>query len=65
MDKDGTRKYTFGGVKDRETHWFDIEDIDKLIRKDVNENQAGQLSQTDKNSFIQIAKKSMEYFGYT
>lgn len=64
MDKNGTRKYTFGGVKDRETHWCDIEDLDKFVRKDVNENQANQLSPQDRDAFLQQAKKSMEYFGY-
>jgi len=63
-DKNGTRKYTFGGTKDRDIHWFDIEDIGNLIRKDVDENQIAQLNEKDKKIFLEKAQRSMEYFGY-
>lgn len=64
MDKDGTRKYTFGGSKDRETHWFDIDELDKFVRKDVNANQADQLSVEDRETFFREASKSLEFLGY-
>jgi hypothetical protein len=65
MDKNGTRKYTFGGSKDREIHWFSIEDIGDFIRKDVNDNQIAQLNKKDKKIFLEKAERSMKYFGYT
>lgn len=64
MDKNGTRKYTFGGEKDREIYWFPINEIENYIRSDVNENQIIQLSEESRDIFLQYAKKSMEYFGY-
>ena len=64
MDKDGTRRYTFGGSKDRETHWFNIEELNSYVRKDVNDNQSGLLSDQDRNSFLEHASKSMKHFGY-
>ncbi len=64
MNSNGTRSYTFGGTKDRETHWFEIQEIDKVIRKDVNKNQAEQLSKEDRESFLKYAQRSMEYLGY-
>jgi hypothetical protein len=63
-DKEGVRKYTFGGVKDRETHWFDIEDIKEFIRPDVNDNQIAQLSHEEKNQFLERAYGSMKELGY-
>ncbi|MGB9715898.1 MAG: sulfotransferase family protein [Thermodesulfovibrionales bacterium] len=64
MDKNGIRKYIFGGEKDREIYWFPINEIENYIRTDVNENQIIQLSEKDRTIFLQYAKKSMEYFGY-
>jgi hypothetical protein len=64
MDKNGTRKYTFGGAKDREINWFSIEDIGNHIRSDVDENQITQLNEKDKNIFLGKAQRSMEYFSY-
>lgn len=64
MDKDGTRRYTFGGSKDRETHWFDIEELNSYVRKDVNENQAGLLSSEDRRAFTEQAKRSLTFFRY-
>ena len=64
MNKDGTRQYTFGGVKDREIHWFDTKDMDKFMRKDVNKNQAGQLSPQDVTAFLEAARPSLDHFGY-
>jgi hypothetical protein len=64
MDKNGTRKYTFGGAKDREINWFSIEDIGNHIRSDVDENQITQLNEKDKKIFLGKAQRSMEYFSY-
>lgn len=64
MDKNGIRKYTFGGIKDREICWFPVEDIKNYIRSEVNKNQILQLSEQDRSIFLQHAKKSMEHFGY-
>jgi hypothetical protein len=64
MDRDGSRKYTFGGKKDREIRWFPLERISDYFRKDVNDNQIAQLNQQDRETFLNHAQKSMEYFGY-
>ena len=64
MDKNGTRKYTFGGIRDREICWFPVVDIGNYIRSDVNENQIIQLSEQNRSIFLHYAKNSMEYFGY-
>jgi hypothetical protein len=64
MDKNGTRKYTFGGLEDREIHWFSIEDLGNYIRGNVNDNQMIQLSKQNRDIFLKHALRSMEYFGY-
>jgi len=64
MNEDGTRSYTFGGSKDRETHWFTLEELRNYVRKGVNENQIDRLSPRDKETFLSQAKSSMELLGY-
>jgi hypothetical protein len=64
MDQSGSRNYAFGGNRDREVHWFDIEEIDKYIRKDINKNQMLHLSEDDKKAFLKESRGSLEYFGY-
>ncbi len=64
MDKDGIRRYTFGGSNDREIHWFDIEELNNYVRKDVNKNQAYFLSPEDKRIFNEQAEKSLKSLGY-
>jgi hypothetical protein len=64
MNKDGTRSYTFGGSKDRETHWFPVEEIRNYFRGDVNKNQIEQLGAGDREIFLQQAGSSMEKLGY-
>ena len=64
MNKDGTRSYTFGGSKDRETHWFTLEELRNYVRKGVNENQIERLSPEDRDAFLKQARRSMEILGY-
>ena len=64
MNEDGTRSYTFGGSKDRETHWFTMEELRNYVRKGVNENQIDRLSPQDRDAFLKQARRSMEILGY-
>jgi len=64
MGEDGSRQYTFGGEKDRETHWFGAETIGNYIRKEVNESQIRRLSAEDRDAFLKQAQRSMEDLGY-
>jgi hypothetical protein len=64
MNKDGIRRYAFGGVKGKEVEWFNIEGIKNCMRKDVNENQIGRLSQDDTREFLEQAQGSMRSLGY-
>jgi hypothetical protein len=64
MRKEGRRGYVFGGERDRETHWFKLESLENHLSKDVNENQIAQLTQKDKDTFLQYARSSMEQLGY-
>ena len=64
MNEDGTRSYTFGGSKDRETHWFTLEELRNYVRKGVNENQIDRLSIQDRDAFLKQARRSMEILGY-
>jgi len=64
MNEDGTRSYTFGGSKDRETHWFTMEELRNYVRKGVNENQIDRLSPQDREAFLKQARGSMEILGY-
>jgi len=64
MNKDGTRSYTFGGSKDRETHWFSMEELAGYVRDDVNQNQIEQLGKQNREIFLRQAKSSMEKLEY-
>lgn len=64
MNKDGTRSYTFGGSKDRETHWFSMEELAGYVRNDVNQNQIEQLGEQNREIFLRQARSSMEKLGY-
>jgi len=64
MNSDGTRSYTFGGSKDRETHWFTLEELGAYMRNDVNANQIQQLGTENREFFLRQAKDSMEKLGY-
>ena len=64
MNSDGTRSYTFGGSKDRETHWFTIAELRNYVRKGVNENQIDRLCLQDRDAFLNQAQGSMELLGY-
>lgn len=64
MNKDGTRSYTFGGSKDRETHWFTIKELSSYVRKDVNRNQIELLGEENREIFLKFAGNAMKEFGY-
>ncbi|PWT91792.1 MAG: hypothetical protein C5B54_04640 [Acidobacteria bacterium] len=64
MDKDGNRKYSFGGKVDRERRWFTRDQLASCFRADVNENQIAQLTDEQKNEFLKEARYSMEALGY-
>jgi hypothetical protein len=64
MNSDGTRSYTFGGSKDRETHWFTLDELGAYMRNDVNANQIQQLGTENREFFLSQAKDSMEKLGY-
>jgi hypothetical protein len=63
MDQEGVRNYTFG-KKDREIGWFGIEEIEKYLEEDVNQNQIARLSSRERRVFLDQAQESMEYFDY-
>ena len=64
MDRDGSRKYTFGGGQDRERCWFTKDQLSACLRSDVNQNQIAQLSLADKKAFLKQAGYSMDALGY-
>ncbi len=64
MNPDGTRSYTFGGSKDRETHWFPVEEIRNYFRGDVNKNQIERLGAENREIFLKQAGGAMEKLGY-
>lgn len=64
MDKDGQRRYMFGGEVDREMYWFPLEDLPGQFRTDVNENQIAQLKPDDRKVCMQHIGDVMKYFGY-
>lgn len=64
MENEGTRSYTFGRGKDRETYWFRPDELAKYVRSDVNDNQARQISRHDQDAFLKEARKAMEYYEY-
>jgi hypothetical protein len=64
MDKNGERRYSFGGMVDREVHWFPIDQLENYIQKDVNQNQIDRLSKEDQRTFLRYAQGSMEVLGY-
>lgn len=64
MNKDGIRRYAFGGAKGKEVEWFNIEGIKNCMRKDVNENQISRLSQDDQRLFLEQTQDSMRSLGY-
>jgi hypothetical protein len=64
MDKDGNRRYMFGGEKDREMHWFEMSELRGQFRPDVNDNQIARLSPEDKTTCLKYIGEVMSYFGY-
>ena len=64
MNSDGTRSYAFGGSTDRETHWFNIHELGKYVRNDVNKNQIERLGPENSGIFLKEAHISMEKLGY-
>ncbi len=64
MSKEGKRNYTFGGGQDRETNWFELEELENFFRKDVNDNQIARLDAGDRDIFLEYAGDSMKQFGY-
>jgi len=64
MDKDGQRRYMFGGEKDREMHWFEMSELRGQFRTDVNDNQIAQLAPQDKETCLKYISEVMDYFGY-
>lgn len=63
MNKTGKHEYTFGS-RDRQVHWFAIDEVEQQIRKDVNENQIARLSEADKEAFLSEARDTMQKLGY-
>jgi hypothetical protein len=64
MDKDGVRRYMFGGNSDREVHWVPIEDLANYFRKDVNENQINRLSDEEHAVCLSYIQETMLRLGY-
>lgn len=64
MDKDGQRRYMFGGAKDREMHWFRMDELRGQFRTDVNDNQIAQLDPHDKQVCLDYIGDVMQTFGY-
>jgi hypothetical protein len=62
--KNGSAAYMFGGVKDREVHWFSLEELPQVLRTDVNDNQIARLDPADKAVFMEKAGSMMQHFGY-
>jgi hypothetical protein len=65
MDKDGERRYMFGGATDREMHWFDLDELPGQFRTDVNANQIARLSPEDRQVCLDHIGEVMETFGYS
>jgi len=63
MDSGGVRKTTFGGA-DGEVRGFGLDEIEGVLRKDVNENQIARLAEQDRQTFLKHAGRSMATFGY-
>jgi hypothetical protein len=64
MGRDGRRNYTFGGDRDRETRWFNLDELGGCFRTDVDENQIARLADRDRQSFLRRAGRSMARLGY-
>ncbi|HET9776024.1 MAG TPA: sulfotransferase [Gemmatimonadaceae bacterium] len=62
MGKDGVRRTLFG--EGRELVWVPLCEIDRYLRKDVNENQVARLSDSDKAIFLSQCGQVMERLGY-
>jgi len=62
MDKDGVRRVTVG--QKRQTIWLDTEALGSYFRKDVNQNQIARLKESDREVFLEHARRPMEHFGY-
>jgi len=62
--KNGSASYMFGGAKNREVHWFSLEELPQALRSDVNDNQIARLSPADKEAFMKKADGMMQHFGY-
>jgi len=45
-------------------YWVDINDFFEFIDRDINENQIARMSLKDKESFLKVAKPSMEKLNY-
>jgi hypothetical protein len=57
-------KYNLLKGSDRQVFWYDLADMRKHIKPDINENQIQQLRTRDKSKFISIAGETMEKLGY-
>lgn len=64
MDKDGKRRYMFGGDEDREIHWFELKQLRGQFRTDVNDNQIARLSEQDRLDCQARIGEYMQHFGY-
>ena len=62
MDETGQHGLTKG--HNRQVFWYDLEDVNKHIRSDINENQIKQLKPKDRDKFLSIAGSTMEKLGY-
>ncbi len=64
MDKDGVRRNTFGGQQHKALNWFQLNELNSVFRRDVNDNQIARISEGDKRLFLAQAQAAMAHFGY-
>ncbi len=62
LSSDGHHQVRTGEVNRK--YWFDRENISEIIKTDIDEIQAGQLSNGDREAFEQNASSMLKYFGY-
>lgn len=62
MDSEG--KHSLNKGHDRQVFWYDLNDLKKHIRSDINENQIRQLGPDNKAKFLSIVGGIMEELGY-
>lgn len=62
LDSSGKHVLTKG--RDRQVFWYELSDLNRHIKKDVNKNQLRNIKPEDKSIFLSIAGETMERLNY-